>query len=49
VPVSLFLLDRSEAFVAFALVNVVIISASVYLMFSGGADHDESHPPAGEV
>ena len=49
VPVALFLLDRSETFVAFALVNVVIISSSVYLMFSGGADHDDSHPPAGEV
>jgi hypothetical protein len=49
VPVALFLLDRSETFVAFALVNVVIISSSVYLMFSGGADHDDPHPPASEV
>ena len=50
VPVALFLLDRSETFVAFALVNVVIISSSVYLMFGGTEGSDESEPHhAGEV
>lgn len=49
-PVALFLLDRSETFVAFALVNVVIISASIYLMFGGTEGRDESKPHhAGEV
>ena len=49
-PVALFLLDRSETFVAFAMVNVVIISSSVYLMFGGTEGSDEADPHhAGEV
>jgi hypothetical protein len=40
VPVSLYILDRSTAYVALSLVSVVIVTVSLYLMFgpSGGTD-----------
>ncbi|MFC7229536.1 hypothetical protein N0B31_19215 [Salinirubellus salinus] len=43
---AVFLLDRMELFVAVALLNVVLITASVYLMFGGREAETETHSHA---
>lgn len=42
VPVALYILDRSTAYVALSLVSVLLVAASLYLMFGPdeGAEHD---------
>ena len=37
-PVTLYILDRSEMYVALSLVSVVLVAASLYLMFSPNED-----------
>jgi len=42
VPVTLYILDQSTTYVALSLVSVLLVAASLYLMFGPdeGADHD---------
>lgn len=46
---AVFLLDRGEPFVAVALLNVVLISASVYLMFGGRKEEGDATEPHGST
>ena len=41
VPVTLYILDRSTAYVALSLVSVLLVAVSLYLMFSPSSG--ESH------
>jgi len=42
VPVTLYILDQSTAYVALSLVSVLLVAGSLYVMFGsdGNADHD---------
>jgi len=44
IPVALYILDRSTAYVALSLVSVVIVAVSLYLMF--GPDEGSEASPA---
>jgi hypothetical protein len=44
IPVALYILDRSTAYVALSLVSVVIVAVSLYLMF--GPDEGSEATPA---
>lgn len=41
VPVTLYILDRSTTYVALSLVSVLLVTASLYLMFS--PDENDEH------